>query len=54
MLNIIGVYYVVINVGFEDDTQVKFFENFQTGQLRPHISTQQQQTELETQPRKKS
>ena len=53
-LGIIGVYYVVINVGFDDDTKVKFFEKFQTEEFRPNVSSPKQQTELETRPPRKN
>ena len=46
------MYYVVTNVGFEDDTEVRFMGDFQTAQLRPHVSKSHQQLEQETSPRK--
>ena len=44
---------MVINVGFDDDTKVKFFEKFQTEELRPDVSSPKQQTEDETRPPRK-
>ena len=43
---------MVTKIGFEDDTKIKFFENFQTAELPPSVTSTPKQTELETRPRK--